>query len=93
MKIDPEHIGYLALLVSLTVYIPLLWDVYKNYCVIDLYYWWIGLQILALGMWLWYGYLGNSKPTIISTILNIAILIFIGLSKWHLESSGLAKKC
>lgn len=89
--IKSANIGYLAGIIGVIAYVPLLYNAIVNRTTQSLYYYWLFLALLSSSLWLYFGWQNSLTPTINhSTTVLIFLSILIGVKYYH-ESNGTAR--
>lgn len=77
--------GYIATFLSITAFIPLVYDVYKNNNTKGLVLSTLIIYLMAQILWFLHGYSLNDKPVLFSTTINMMIYSYL-LYRYYMKS-------
>jgi uncharacterized protein with PQ loop repeat len=79
-------VGDVAAILGIIALIPLAWHVTATEHTHSLNYMWLGIKLVAAGLWFYFGYVNRITPNVISSVAIGALVIYLIGIKIYIEN-------
>ena len=87
-KVQSETVGFIAAIIGVIAYFPLVYQVVFKKATHSLHYLWIALVVISSVLWILYGIKNKLLPNIYGSVIVLGMLALLTVVKFYYESRG-----